>query len=184
MCDETGLHSGSHGIPSWLIQEQARNINIPLIQVPTSRNHYETHFKTILSQLKIQGIDAGIFGDIYLEPHREWIERVCSEMDIKPLFPLWGADTTQLLKDFIGSGFKAVTVAIRNDKLTENWLGRLLDDAFYEDITKMPNIDACAEQGEYHTFVYDGPLFSNPVKFLTGETTFNDNHLFLKLLQP
>jgi diphthine-ammonia ligase len=181
MCDETGKHSGSHGIASGLLALQAECMNIPLVQKPTSRQNYETNFKNAIVQLKHEGVNTGIFGDIYLDAHREWIERVCSDLQIQPVFPLWGRDTRQLLYDFIDVGFKAITVAVKADALPDSWRGRMLDQSFYNDITRLEGIDACAEQGEYHTFVFDGPLFQKPVEFSHGINTTENGHFHLQL---
>jgi uncharacterized protein (TIGR00290 family) len=181
MCDTDGEHSRSHGIKKSIIHSQAEAMNIPIIQEATDFSGYEARFKSVITELKTDGVTAGIFGDIYLVEHRTWIERVCKELDIEPIFPLWGNDTKKLLKEFINVGFKALTVAVNTDKLNENWIGRNLDLSFFDEITAMKNTDPCAENGEYHSFVYDGPVFSNPVKFTKGETYRKDNHIFLTL---
>lgn len=182
MCDQKGDLSRSHGLKKQLIQRQANAMGIPVIQQATSHQEYEKNFKNVILKLKEQGVDYGVFGDIYLKEHRVWIERVCSEMDIEPIFPLWNNDTLDLLKEFIHTGFKAITVSVRSEKLSEQWLGRIVDERFLTDISKMENIDPCAENGEYHTFVYDGPLFKTPVNFETGMTVFRDLHHFLELI--
>lgn len=181
MCDASGDHSGSHGIPSALIKEQASCMNLPLFQQPTSRQDYEQQFKLAIAKLKSQGVDSGIFGDIYLQAHRDWIERVCSECGIVPIFPLWGEDTAFLLKSFIDEGFKAITVAVKSDALADHWLDRQLDLSFYNDICRLDGIDPCAEQGEYHTFVFDGPLFQKPVAFTRKNRYHENGHLFLSI---
>lgn len=182
MCDVDGVHSRSHGIKKSFIRLQAKAINIPIVQETTGFRGYETHFKSVINKLKKEGVTAGIFGDIYLKEHRTWIERVCKELNIEPIFPLWENDTNSLLKEFIELGFKALTVAVNADKLDKNWIGRNLDLSFYNEITAMENIDPCAENGEYHSFVYDGPIFSKPVKFEKDEIYKKDNHIFLPLI--
>lgn len=182
MCEENGKHSRSHGIKSSLIREQADCLGLELIQQQTSSREYEKNFKSVVSQLKRSEVTKGIFGDIYLQEHRDWIERVCDEMNIDPVFPLWHNDTIDLLKEFIQEGFKALTVSVRSDMLGKEWLGRNLDGVFLDDILALGNIDACAENGEYHTFVYDGPTFSTPVEFKNGEVSKRDKLFFLELL--
>jgi uncharacterized protein (TIGR00290 family) len=181
MCDADGKHSRSHGIKKSFIRRQAEAMNIPIIQKATDYRGYEAHLKSVINELKTDGVTAGIFGDIYLMEHRTWIERVCKELDIEPIFPLWGNDTKKLLKELINVGFKALTVAVNTDKLNENWIGRNLDLSFFDEITAMGNTDPCAENGEYHSFVYDGPVLEYPVKFTKGETYRKDNHIFLTL---
>ena len=181
MCDEAGVVSRSHGLNKRLIRNQAECIGISLVQKPTSGIAYEKNFKKVIAELKNKGISTGIFGDIYLKEHRVWIERVCNEMEIEPLFPLWGGNTTEILTEFIHTGFKALTVSVRTDKLSAEWVGRTLDQEFLTEISLLENIDPCAENGEYHTFVYDGPLFSESVKLERGDVTVRDNHYFLEL---
>lgn len=181
MCSADGEHSRSHGIKKGFIRSQGEAMNIPIVQAATDFRGYETCFKEVVNELKKDEVTAGIFGDIYLMEHRIWIERVCKELDIEPIFPLWENDTKELLKEFIDVGFKALTVAVNTDKLNENWIGRDLDSSFFNEITALDNIDPCAEEGEYHSFVYDGPIFSNPVKLSKGSTYKKSNHIFQPL---
>jgi uncharacterized protein (TIGR00290 family) len=181
MCDTDDMHSRSHGIKKEFIQQQAKAINIALIQKAIDNSGYEACFKAVIQTLKEEGVEAGIFGDIYLMEHRTWIERVCKEMDITPLFPLWENDTNELLKEFIDEGFHSITVAINTNFLDHNWLGRNMDNSFYTDITALENIDPCAENGEYHSFVFDGPIFSDSIEINKGEVTHKNNHSFLEL---
>ena len=183
MCDLDGERSRSHGLKKGLIKSQSDCIGIPVIQQKTSSEAYEVNFKKVISGLRNQGVHVGIFGDIYLNEHRVWVERVCHEMDIIPVFPLWKNDTRQLLQEFIDTGFKALTVSVRSDKLPQEWLGRSLDNSFLTDITSLEDVDPCAENGEYHTFVYGGPVFREPVEFIKGGISFRDKHFFLELSQ-
>uniref|UniRef100_UPI003217F9F2 Dph6-related ATP pyrophosphatase n=1 Tax=uncultured Draconibacterium sp. TaxID=1573823 RepID=UPI003217F9F2 len=184
MCDTDGNHSRSHGIDRNWIQKQASQMDIEIIQPVSDFADYEKVFKHQISVLKEKrNIEAGIFGDIYLEEHKVWIERVCAEMQIQAIFPLWGENTEDLLKEFIGEGFKTILVAIRNDVLDDSWLGRVIDTIFLEDIKRLDGIDPCAENGEYHSFVFDGPLFSKALNFIKGTTVTSGNHNFLHLKQ-
>ena len=181
MTDEKADKSRSHGISSRIILRQAEDMDIPIMQCPTSRADYEQNLKKVIRELKVQGVSAGVFGDIYLQEHRNWIERVCAEMDIVPIFPLWGADTEKLTAGFIANGFRAITVAIRKNLLPKQFLGRVLDEDFLQTLRKIPNADVCGENGEYHTFVFDGPLFTRPVPFQKGLVYEDDKHYFLEL---
>ncbi|GAO30720.1 hypothetical protein JCM15548_13026 [Geofilum rubicundum JCM 15548] len=116
-------------------------MNIPIVQQATDFTGYESCFKAVIADLKKEGVTAGVFGDIYLVEHRKWIERVCKELDMDPIFPLWENDTKALLKEFIEEGFKAFTVAINTHKLDKNWIGRELDRSFFNDITTVEDID-------------------------------------------
>ncbi len=182
MVDDDTEKSRSHGVSKGIIRRQASKMNIELIQQPTLRGNYEENFRKTVSHLKAQGVDAGVFGDIYLEAHREWIERVCGETGVQPVFPLWGMDTAQLIEDFVTDGFRAITVSVRKNVLPKQFLGNVFDERFLQKLREIRNIDLCGENGEYHTFVFDGPLFSEAVSFQTGLISEDDKHYFLELI--
>lgn len=181
MCDTDGGYSRSHGMRKHLIVEQAASIDIEIIQPKSDFKLYEFQFKAVIETLKGKGIRGGIFGDIYLQSHRDWIERVCSEMEIQPFFPLWDNNTSDLLYEFVNAGFKTIVVSVNAKNLPQSWLGRDIDYHFADDILKLDGIDPCAENGEYHSFVYDGPIFTKPVAISMGQQYFKDNHWFLDL---
>ena len=181
MCNRDGTHSRSHGLKKQLIQTQANCMEIPIIQQATNREGYAKSFKHVINKLKVENVDAGVFGDIYLKEHRVWIEQLCAELDIVPIFPLWEANTAELLKEFIDEGFKTIIVAVNNSKLGRDWLGCRIDTEFLNDIMQQKNIDPCAENGEYHSFVYDGPLFKKPVSFAKGKIITELKNSFIKL---
>jgi len=174
---EDGKRSRSHGVKAEVLDLQAKAIGIPLVQVKTSWENYEENFKKVVTELKEKGIEGGVFGDMDLEEHREWIERVCAELEIEPILPLWGVKPGELLADFWHSGFKAVVVATR---LEENLLGRMLDNAFSDEIRRL-NSHPCGESGEYHTFVFDGPIFPRPLKVIPGKKEQRGNVWFLEI---
>ena len=183
MCDEDSHLSRSHGLSREMVARQVACMNLPITQQRTGRSNYEEQFKKAIDQLKTKGITAGVFGDIYLMEHRTWIERVCRDMGIEAIFPLWKFPTKDLLREFIDVGFKALTVSVHTEKLPQNWLGREINHNFFKDITALEGIDACAEEGEYHSFVYDGPLFSLPVPFVRKAISEHDNHYFLEIAE-
>lgn len=178
MIDNDNKHSRSHGIKKELIKAQANCLSIDIVQKSTNFKSYETNFKEAIESLKTKGVTAGVFGDIYLEAHRVWIERVCSDMNIKAVFPLWGENTTELLNEFISLGYKTLIVAINKSKLSAKWLGRTIDFNFMNEILKLENIDPCAENGEYHSFVYDGPLFNKALLINKESIIEDDKHIF------
>ena len=134
-------------------------------------------------QLKKENITGGVFGDIYLWEHRHWIERVCTECGVEAIFPLWDNPVIELADEIIREGFKTLTVSVNAKNLTEDFLGREYDSAFVAELAKLDGIDVCAELGEFHTFVYDGPNFRYPVRFEKGSVSFRHNHWFLKINQ-
>ncbi|MBT9129747.1 MAG: hypothetical protein DDT42_00006 [candidate division WS2 bacterium] len=181
MVSEDGEYSRSHGIYSDLLRLQAEAIGIPILQRRTTWEDYEEVFKEAVSYLKQERIQAGIFGDIDLQEHRDWVERVCKESNIKSKLPLWKWKREELLEEFIQIGFKAVVVATQSDSLSKEWLGREIDEEFVADLKEM-KVDLCGERGEYHTFVYDGPIFSRPVRFMLGKKIQRGKNHFLELI--
>ena len=160
----------SHGLDSKLILAQSEAIGIPMVQRKVTWKTYEQGFKRVIRELKRSGIEGAVFGDISnIAGHEGWIDRVCSELDIKPIKPLWGSDPKQLLSNFVEEGFEALVVMVKADLFGKKWLGRKVDEAFVNDTLKFKkkmNIDLCGELGEYHTFVYDGPIFKKPIEIL------------------
>jgi len=182
MVTEDGTHSRTHGLEADLLSLQARAIGIPLTQRRTTWNGYEEEFKKVLSGLRADGIFQGIFGDIDMEEHRAWVERVCSECDVRPSLPLWLEKREDILSEFLDEGFKAVIVAVDRRYLDEKWVGREIDRAFVDNIRSLGgNVDICGEKGEYHSFVYDGPIFQRPVPFEKGGIRSTDDYFFLDI---
>lgn len=181
MVSEDGKHSRTHGVSSELLKAQAKAIGIPIIQKRTTWETYEEEFKKAVLELKERGINTGIFGDIDFQVHRDWVERVCRERDIRPLFPLWQRARGEILGEFIDSGFEAVVVAAKSDALGSTWIGRKIDERFIKDLGGVTSVDLCGEAGEYHTFVYNGPIFKKSIEFIIGEKVLEGKNWFLKL---
>lgn len=181
MVSEDGGHSRTHGIDAKLVRCQTEAMGILLIQEKSSWQNYEEKFKKVVSEMKEKGITAGVFGDIDLQEHRDWVERVCKDIGIKPVLPLWKEKRERLLKEFINAGFEAVVIATRASSLGKEWLGRKIDKKFVADLEAMNHIDLCGEKGEYHTFVFEGPIFKEPVKFTAGRKVLRDRNWFLEI---
>jgi diphthine-ammonia ligase len=174
---EDGERSRSHGIRAGVLALQAEAIGIPLIQVKTSWENYEENFKTVVRELKDKGIEGGVFGDIDLQEHRDWVERVCGEIGIKAFLPLWQVRPEELIDEFLRLEFKAMVVATR---LEEGLLGKVLDKALVRRIVKLGS-HPCGESGEYHTFVTAGPIFRRALKVAKGERERRDNMWFWEI---
>lgn len=181
MITEDGKHSRSHGLSKGLLKQQAENIGIPILQPCSSWQTYESEFKKAVGQLKMEGIEIGIFGDIDMEEHRVWVERVGSECGIKPILPLWDSRRDKLLKEFIESEFSAIVVSVNTSFLGKEWLGRCVDNKFISDLKGIANVDICGEKGEYHTFVYNGPIFKKPMEIIIRGEILKDNYWFLEI---
>jgi uncharacterized protein (TIGR00290 family) len=161
--DESGEKSRSHGVPPELLRAQAASIGAPLAFYDTSWKTYQDKFIGMLRAAKERGITQAIFGDIDLVPHREWEEKVCASAGLEASLPLWREPRRKLVDEFIAAGFKAVVVCVNGNYLGAEFCGREFDAAFLADLPA--SVDACGENGEFHTFVYDGPAFSHPVAF-------------------
>ena len=175
-----------HGTRARLISRQAQAIGIPLVQyaVPPDMSLYEQTFKKAVSALKRNGVEGMVFGDIYLQEHRDWIERVCQELGITPLLPLWGMAPERVLGGFIEAGFEAIITSAKADIFDEEWLGRRIDRSLRFDLKKLgegKEFDVCGEQGEYHTFVVDGPLFRKRVQVTYGVRVQRSGRWFLDI---
>jgi uncharacterized protein (TIGR00290 family) len=182
MVSEDGKYSRSHGrINTSLLKAQAEAIEVPILQRKTTWEKYEEEFKKVVLELKEQGIQAGVFGDIDLQEHRDWIERICKSLNIKPILPLWKEEREALLWEFIHLGFQATVVAVKKEFLGKEWLSRQIDEKFIKDLKLMNNVDLCGERGEYHTFVYNGPIFKHQVAFKIGRKILKDKYWFLEL---
>ena len=158
--------SNFHMIPSGILDAQAEAIGIPLIKKTTSAATYEKDFKAVLFECKAKGAQGLVTGDIYeVAGHEEgWLGRICKEVGLTPVKPLWMGDTKKIYLDYLNTGFKATVVRTKLDLLDVEWLGRVLDREFYNDILKLGNVDACGEGGEYHTVITDGSMFKNKIE--------------------
>jgi len=158
--------SNFHLIPSDILDAQAESIGIQLIKKTTSKATYEKDFKSILLKCKAKGAEGLVTGDIYeVAGHEEgWLERVCKEVGLVPVKPLWMGDTKKIYLDYLKTGFKATVVRTKLNLLGVEWLGRILDRKFYDDIIKLGNVDPCGEGGEYHTVITNGQTFKNKIE--------------------
>jgi len=173
-----------HGTRGHIISRQAQAIGIPLVQytVPEEMGLYEQRFKQAVSALKRKGVGGMVFGDIYLQEHRDWIERVCGELEITPVLPLWGTPPERVLSEFIDLGFEALVVSAKATIFTEEWLGRSVDHSFLSELKvlcQQQDVDVCGEHGEYHTVAVDGPLFQKRMQLVPGARVLRDGYWFL-----
>ncbi|MEE8618511.1 MAG: diphthine--ammonia ligase, partial [Dehalococcoidales bacterium] len=184
MVTEDGRRSWTHGQSVELLQSQSQAIGIPLIQRQTTMANYEAEFKDALLSLKQKGVTGGVFGDIDLEEHRHWIERICGEVALTPHLPLWGQAQEKILGSFITSGFEAVVVVTKADLFGEEWLGQKIDLDFLSYLSELRQrygIQLCSEAGEYHTFVTDGPLFDQRIEILETNTVLREGYWSLEI---
>lgn len=168
--DEYGRIS-MHGVRTELLIAQAERIGIPVqmlrLSGDVSMDEYNARMHEALQPIQEQGVTHSIFGDIFLEDLRRYREEQLAQVHLTGYFPLWRRNTTELIHEFIDLGFRAVLVCVNEKHLGADFLGRKLDLALLNDLPE--TVDPCGENGEYHTFVYDGPIFSSPVPFLKGD---------------
>ncbi len=183
MMDEEGLFSRSHHIRADVLKLQGEAMGgLPVVQTGSTWETYEERFKDALSGLKKSGVRVGIFGDIDLEEHRQWVERVTRESGMEAVLPLWGEVARRpLMEELITLGFEAVVVAVRRDLLGPEWLGRRIDGDFMKDISQVAGVDICGEGGEYHTLVLSGPLFAKRIRIRRSQTETHDRYSFLDI---
>jgi diphthine-ammonia ligase len=153
--------SNFHMIRSDMLDAQSQAIGIPIVKWTTTPDTYEQEFKKALLQMKAKGVEGIVTGDVFDVALHEagWLDRICKEVGLTPVRPLWHRDTRQILEEFMNAGFKATLVRIKTDLLGMEWLGREINKKFLDDLLKLGTVDPCGEHGEFHTFVTDGPLF-------------------------
>jgi uncharacterized protein (TIGR00290 family) len=163
-----------HGVRVELLQAQAKSIGIPLkiMQIPEmpTMEVYENVVTETLIELKKQGITHSVFGDIFLEDLRKYREDQLAKLDFKAVFPIWKIPTKDLIQEFISLGFKTIVVCVNERNLDKSFVGRIIDQDFINDLPE--DVDVCGENGEFHTFTFDGPIFSKPIDFEIGEIVY------------
>ena len=173
-----------HGVRRGLLERQAKSLGLPLHQVLISKDatneEYEMKMGEAFSGYSKQGIDSIVFGDLFLEDVRTYREEFLARHNMRGLFPVWKRDTTLFIKEFIELGFKAVVTCVDSSVLDKSFAGRMIDEAF---ISSLPaGVDPCGENGEFHSFVFDGPIFNEAVRFSLGETVLRKSFWFCDLL--
>jgi uncharacterized protein (TIGR00290 family) len=180
MLHEDGGVSRGHGLPVALLERQAAALGVPLVTRATTWDDYEATFVSLLHELRAQGVEAGVFGDIDLQGHRDWVEGVCALAGLGSHLPLWLESRRVLLDEFLAEGGRATIVAVDHSKLSREFLGLELDDDVIARI-EAAGADACGEEGEYHTMVTRAPLFSGPVPLGWDGAEDRDGHCVLRL---
>jgi len=175
-----------HGVRNELLEQQVQSIGLPLhkVSIPkdSTNEQYEKALKDILLYFKNEGINEIVFGDIYLEDVKKYRDELLDKLDMKGIYPIWKKDSEELARKFIELGFKAVTTCIDSQQIDKKFVGREYN---YDFLNDLPNsADPCGENGEFHTFVYDGPLFDKKIDFTKGEIVFRDDRFYYCDLLP
>jgi len=173
-----------HGVREELLDRQADSLGIPLEKVlipyPCPNAVYEEKMRNILSLWKERGVTHVIFGDLFLEDIRRYREANLSLLDLTPVFPVWGTDTASLAREMLEVGFRAILTCVDPRKLDEKFAGRQFNNSLLEDLP--PTVDPCGENGEFHTFVYDGPNFRDSIPIEIGQSVLRDGFQFADVL--
>jgi len=175
-----------HGVRRVLLEQQAKALGFPLEEMFVAKGasdaDYESELLKVLGKHKAKGVFSVVFGDIFLEDVRNYREQILEKVVMNGIFPLWKRDTKELARTFINLGFKAVITSVDSRVLEKDFAGREYDEKFLLDLPA--NVDPCGENGEFHSFVYDGPLFCEKVAFKKGETVLRDNRFYSCDLLP
>lgn len=163
-----------HGIPENLLKKISQEVNIPLHLMKTSGEEYAINFESKLKEAKQNGAEVCVFGDIDIEDHLEWCNEICKNADIEAYFPLWRESRKKLVYEFIDECFQSIITVVDHERMPKNFVGKILSREIVEAIEKS-GADICGENGEYHTFTFDGPIFTNSVDFKLGEVIQVDN---------
>jgi len=165
-----------HGVRTELLLEQANAIGIPLklIELPEQPDmeEYEQLMSDKVKEMLNEGIEETIFGDIFLEDLKKYREDKLKPLGIHANFPLWKNSTKELMQEFIQLGYKAIIVCVNEKYLDQSFCGRMIDQSFVNDLPD--TVDVCGENGEYHSFVFDGPIFKTPIAFEKGEIVYRE----------
>lgn len=175
-----------HGIRRILLEQQTESAGLPLHKVfiskATSNEEYESRMQGVLIESLKSGISSVAFGDIFLEDLRRYREKNLAKIGMRAVFPIWKRDTTGLAHDFIGLGFKAIITCVDSKVMDKAFVGRDFNKQF---LSELPfGVDPCGENGEFHSFVYDGPIFAKQILCRTGEVVLRDNRFYYSDLMP
>jgi uncharacterized protein (TIGR00290 family) len=173
-CNERFQRVSMHGVRVELTRKQAEAVGIPLdvifVSERSSNEEYQAKMTAYLTERKRDGVTAMVFGDIFLEDLRQWREANLASVGMRGVFPLWKRDTRALIDEFLSLGFSSVICCVNDAYFGESAVGRLIDRAFIESLP--PTVDPCGENGEFHSFAFDGPVFRHRVPFAIGEKVY------------
>jgi uncharacterized protein (TIGR00290 family) len=169
-----------HGVRRALLKQQAESLGLKLEEVfitkDASNAEYESSMGKVLSKYKELGVSSVVFGDIFLEDLRKYREEKLSQLNMHAIFPIWKVETKELARRFMGAGFKAVTTCVDTNVLGKEFVGREINEDF---LSELPGgVNSCGENGEFHSFVYDGPVFKKSIAFNLGEKVLRENRFY------
>jgi uncharacterized protein (TIGR00290 family) len=169
-----------HGVRRVLLEKQADSLCIPLEKIPISKQssneEYESRMRAALERYKEAGVTSVAFGDIFLEELRKYRENNLAKLGMKGIFPIWKKDSAQLARSFIDAGFRAVITCVDSQVFDKDFAGREFDGKFLDDLPAA--VDPCGENGEFHSFVYDGPIFRKKISYTKGDIVLRDERFY------
>ncbi len=170
-----------HGIPEEVLESVSESLGIPIWLIKTSGKEYAENFEKGLMRAKALGAQTCVYGDIDLEEHRTWCNERCANVGLEAYFPLWGEERQSIVREFVQSGFKAYFTVIDTDRMSAEYLGSPLTMEIIERLAAQ-GVDPCGENGEYHTFAAEGPIFNKKVSFAFGESLQEDKYAILSIV--
>ncbi|MDD2233801.1 MAG: diphthine--ammonia ligase [Desulfitobacteriaceae bacterium] len=171
--------SMSHGLTEEILKRQAEALGIPLIMQQVSWGSYQMGFVRVVSKLKEKGITGGVFGDINIVEHREWIEKMCGKLGLTACLPLWDMAEEDVLAELLKRKARLLIVSLDKKLLSREWLGKEIDQKFLS-VCREAGITLCGERGEYHTLAIGGPLFRKTLEFVNKGSYEKEGKLFLE----
>ena len=182
--DQASARVAMHGVRADLLHQQAASVGLPLVEIPIpdpcSEAEYEAAMGGFIEQIKREHIECVAFGDIFLDDIRQYRERKLARTGIKPMFPLWRMPTDELASEMVRDGLRATITCVDLKSLPVEFAGLEYDASF---LTRLPDrVDPCGENGEFHTFVFDGPMFSTPIETAVRETASRDGYVHVDLV--
>ena len=175
-----------HGVRLSLLDRQVKSLGLPLVKVSIpqapSNEEYESAMREVLEREHNRGVTAVAFGDVFLEDIRRYREEKLSQVDMKAVFPIWKKGTRELALEFIAAGFRAILTCVDSKQLDGSFVGRTFDQSLLRDLPS--GVDPSGENGEFHTFVYDGPIFSQPIPVQKGEIVLREDRFYYCDLLP
>ena len=183
-CNAKHERVAMHGVRRELLEAQADALGLPLRVVdlphPCTNDDYEASMGAGLQAAKDEGVDAVAFGDLFLEDVRTFREQQLAPFELEPLFPIWGRDTHDLAQEMVNAGLRAIITCLDPRRCPRELAGAVYDASFLERLPR--DVDPCGENGEFHSFCYDGPIFDEPINVRSGEVVERENFVFVDLL--
>lgn len=177
MFEEEGEISKSHALPLEVVAAQAESLGVPLLIKEASWSSYEGQFIDAMNECRAEGISHGVFGDIDLEGHLEWVQKTCEKSDILAVHPLWKESRRKVIEDLLDAGFEAWIVVVNTTMMPAGFVGRKFSKELISELEAL-GIDACGENGEFHTVVVDGPIFSNRIPIKMEQAVVKGDYIF------